>query len=149
MTLLLTMVVLTGCGNDRHAEVAERGRQVMPFDLDRTTHRFTKTDTGGVQTVSADDPNDIEQRRLIREHLRNEVDRFAAGDFTDPARLHGDTMPGLDTLRGHAGRIAITYQDTDAGAAITYRTDDAELIEALHVWFDAQVSDHGKHAEHG
>ncbi|MFB4263080.1 hypothetical protein [Nonomuraea sp. GTA35] len=35
------------------------------------------------------------------------------------------------------------------GAQITYTTSDASLIKALHAWFDAQVSDHGRHAEHG
>jgi hypothetical protein len=45
----------------RQAEVAERGSSIMPFDLDRTTHHFAKTDTGGVQSVTADDPADATQ----------------------------------------------------------------------------------------
>jgi hypothetical protein len=28
------------------AEVAERGSELMPFDLDATTHRFASTETG-------------------------------------------------------------------------------------------------------
>jgi hypothetical protein len=48
-------------GADRQAEVAQRGATVMPFDLDRTTHRFTKSPTGGVQSVVADDPADATQ----------------------------------------------------------------------------------------
>jgi hypothetical protein len=35
------------------AKVAARGAEVMPFDLDRTTHVFTKLPDGGVQTVTA------------------------------------------------------------------------------------------------
>lgn len=31
----------------RQTDVAERGQMVMPFDLDRTTHRFRESDTGG------------------------------------------------------------------------------------------------------
>jgi hypothetical protein len=148
-------VLSTGCaGNsppvaapaDRQAEVAERGASVMPFDLERTTHHFTKTDTGGVQTVVADDPQDTAQITLIREHLTAEADRFRRGDFTDPARIHGKEMPGLAALRAHDGRIAIEYQNTTDGARATYTTTDAELRDALHAWFDAQVSDHGSHA---
>ena len=45
----------------RQAEIAARGRQVMPFDLERTTHRFAKSATGGVQTVTSDDPADAGQ----------------------------------------------------------------------------------------
>ena len=118
----------------------------MPFDLERTTHRFTKTDTGGVQTVVADDPQDTAQITLIREHLTAEVDRFRRGDFTDPARIHGNEMPGLQALRAHGGRIVIDYETTPDGARATYTTDDAEVRNALHTWFDAQVSDHGQHA---
>jgi hypothetical protein len=58
-------------------------------------------------------------------------------------------MPGLAELRAGADRITITYQDIAAGGRITYSTDDPTLATALHAWFDAQVSDHGQHAEHG
>ncbi|SDN31572.1 hypothetical protein SAMN04488074_1464 [Lentzea albidocapillata subsp. violacea] len=118
----------------------------MPFDLERTTHQFTKTDTGGVQTVIADDPQDTAQITLIQQHLTAEVDRFRRGDFTDPARIHGNEMPGLESLRAHGGRIAIEYENTRDGARATYTTADVELRNALHAWFDAQVGDHGPHA---
>jgi len=132
--------------SSRQAEVAERGASVMPFDLERTTHQFTKTDTGGVQTVVADDPQNAAQITLIGQHLTAEVDRFRRGDFTDPARIHGNEMPGLEALRAHGGRITIDYETTPAGGRVTYTTSDAELRNALHHWFDAQVSDHGQHA---
>lgn len=131
---------------DRQAEVAGRGASVMPFDLERTTHRFTKTDRGGEQTVVADDPRDTEQITLIRRHLTQETERFRRGDFTDPASIHGGEMPGLALLRGHAGRITVEYAGTAEGGRITYTTTDPDLRAALHAWFDAQVSDHGAHA---
>jgi hypothetical protein len=133
---------------DRQAQVAERGAAVMPFDLERTTHRFAKTGTGGVQTVVADNPDDTTQIRLVRRHLRDEADRFRRGDFTDPARIHGDGMPGLAALRDSAGAITVDYTTTADGARITYTTGDSTLVTALHAWFDAQVSDHGDHATH-
>jgi hypothetical protein len=136
----------TTATSSRQAEVAGRGASVMPFDLERTTHQFTKTDTGGVQTVVADDPQDTTQITLIRQHLTAEVERFRRGDFTDPARIHGAEMPGLEALRAHGGQIAIEYGTTADGARATYTTDDAALRDALHHWFDAQVSDHGQHA---
>jgi hypothetical protein len=136
----------TPTNSSRQAEVAERGTSVMPFDLDRTTHRFSKTDTGGVQTVVADDPQDAAQISLIRQHLTAEVDRFRRGDFTDPARIHGNEMPGLEALRAHGGRITIDHETTPDGGRVTYTTSDAQLRNALHHWFDAQVSDHGQHA---
>jgi hypothetical protein len=156
LILAATAALSSGCAaetstptpvtSSRQAEVAERGASVMPFDLQRTTHRFAKTDSGGVQTVVADDPQDTAQIILIQQHLTAEVDRFRRGDFTDPARIHGDTMPGLQALRGHGGRITIDYRVTPDGARAAYTTSDAQLRDALHNWFDAQVSDHGQHA---
>ncbi len=134
---------------DRQAQVAERGAAVMPFSLEQTTHHFTKTDTGGVQTVVADNPADTAQIELVQQHLRDEAERFRGGDFTDPARIHGTAMPGLAALRDSAGRVTVDYTATTDGARITYTTSETALITALHAWFDAQVGDHGAHATQG
>jgi hypothetical protein len=42
-----------GADAQRQADVAQRGAQVMPFDLSATKHVFTKTADGGVQRVIA------------------------------------------------------------------------------------------------
>lgn len=146
-----TLVVLAGGSGagDRQAEVAARGATVMPFDLDRTTHVFTPLAGGGVQEVHADPPVDGEQVRLIREHLLEERDRFAAGDFDDPAAIHGDDMPGLAVLRARYAQVDVRYVELPDGARLVYETDEPAVIAALHDWFDAQVADHGAHAEHG
>lgn len=138
----------TSAGRDRQAEVAERGAQVMPFDLDATTHRFEDRDDGLVQTVVADDADDDEQVALVRSHLEDEAERFAAGDLDDPAAIHGEDMPGLADLIAGAADIDITYVDVAAGGRITYTSDDPALVAALHRWGAAQVADHGGHAEH-
>jgi hypothetical protein len=134
--------------DDRRAEVAERGASVMPFDLDATTHRFEPRTDGLVQTVVADSGGDDRQVELVREHLSAEAERFRRGDFGDPAAIHGHEMPGLAELAAGAARIDISYVDVPAGGRITYTTDDPDLVEALQLWSDAQVSDHGGHAEH-
>ncbi len=135
-------------GPSRQDEVAARGALVMPFDLDKTTHVFRKTDEGGVQTVTADDPADDEQIALIRSHLQAEVERFADGDFGDPTSIHGDDMPGLRELRARADELRLAYRELPDGASITYTSESADVIVALHAWFDAQLADHGTHA-HG
>src|SRR5215218_5337332 len=58
-----------GATSDDHA-MADRAAQVMPFDLNATTHTFTKTDTGGVEHVVANDPGDQRNITLIRQHLQ-------------------------------------------------------------------------------
>lgn len=135
----------TTSGEDRQSEVAVIGATVMPFDLDATTHVFEKTVDGGVQQVVADGDSP-EQAELVREHLREEAVRFAAGDFHDPEMIHGADMPGLHELvMGHE-RLVVEYETIDAGAQIRYSSDDPQLVIALHAWFDAQLDDHGDHA---
>jgi hypothetical protein len=162
LAVLLILAALAGCGgdgsgdgdggtggaDDRQAEVAERGASVMPFDLDATTHRFESRDDGLVQTVVADDATDGDQVALVRGHLADEAGRFAAGDFGDPAAIHGDDMPGLAALAAGAARVDVAYADVPGGARITFSTGDPDLVDALHRWGEAQVGDHGDHAEH-
>ncbi|MGA6226825.1 aspartate carbamoyltransferase [Streptomyces umbrinus] len=134
---------------DRQEAVAERGRTVMPFDLEETTHHFTPTRTGGVQDVVADQPDDAEQVSLIRTHLQQEAKAFGWGDFGDPAQIHGDDMPGLTELQGGYKHIEVRYRERPDGATLTYTTDEPALVDALHDWFEAQLGDHGDHAEAG
>ena len=133
----------------RQEEVAQKGAEVMPFDLEETTHVFEKTQTGGVQKVVADDPNDAEQVALIREHLEEEAAAFRRGDLSDPSEIHGEEMPGLEELEAGAEEMDIRYLDLPDGAKIEYEISDPTLVAALHDWFDAQSSDHGDHAEDG
>jgi hypothetical protein len=119
----------------------------MPFELERTTHRFVPRADGGLQTVGADDPDDSDQIDLIRGHLSDEAERFRAGDFGDPATIHGEDMPGLAELTKGVERIEVRYEDAPAGGRIWYRTDDPVLVRAIHDWFEAQLTDHGPHAE--
>lgn len=119
----------------------------MPFDLDRTTHRFTPTQSGLVEEVVADDSDDAEQVERIRAHLTEEAGRFAAGDFGDPVRIHGSEMPGLAELEDGAAEIQVGYADLPDGGRLTFNTTNAELITALQRWGASQVDDHGEHAE--
>ncbi|MEU5112877.1 aspartate carbamoyltransferase [Streptomyces longwoodensis] len=133
----------------RQEAVAERGRTVMPFDLEETTHHFDPTKTGGVQDVVADQRDDAKQVALIRTHLQQEAKAFGRGDFGDPAQIHGDAMPGLTELQAGYERIEVRYRERPDGATLTYTTDEPALVDALHDWFEAQLSDHGDHAEAG
>ncbi len=134
---------------DRQAYIHDRGSMVMPFDLTKTTHTFTPTDTGGVQEIHANDPNDAQQIGLIQTHLRQESEAFARGDFTDPATLHGADMHGLATLEASANKYTVQYEDLADGARITYNTTDQAVLNAFHQWFMAQLHDHGSDAMEG
>jgi len=131
----------------RHAHIAARGAQVMPFNLEETTHIFKPLPEGGLQTVVSDNPADTQQIALIQTHLQSESEKFSSGDFSDPAAIHGDAMPGLSELAEGYQNIQIQYSPLPNGGEIRYRTQDSALISALHDWFAAQRSDHGHHAQ--
>jgi hypothetical protein len=135
---------------NRLDEVAKRGAHVMSFNLEQTTHVFSKTEKGGLQQVIVKDSSNAEQIKLIREHLSKISQEFRQGDFSDPAKIHGEDMPGLAELRtATPGQIKIVYKELPNGAEIDYSTDDTKLVKAIHQWFDAQLSDHARHAVPG
>ena len=134
---------------DRQDTVAKLSSEIMPFDLEETTHVFRPTSSGGVQTVVANDVSDAEEVALIRQHLAEETEAFRRGDFSDPAFIHGDDMPGIQKLSEHLGELEVTYSEVEGGAQIVYETVEPGLVAALHVWFKAQLTDHGKHARPG
>jgi hypothetical protein len=134
----------------RQAEVSRLGKDVMPFTLAATTHIFAKDETGGTQQVVTKAAGDEAQIKLVRQHLQDIQAQFLKGDFSGPTHIHGHTMPGLADLQtAKPGQIAIEYRDIKEGAELTYKTSDAKLVAALHKWFDAQLSDHGKDAMEG
>ncbi|CAG0971387.1 hypothetical protein PLCT2_01374 [Planctomycetaceae bacterium] len=152
VTVLVIVGVLSATGQftpaaaSRQQMVHDMGSQVMPFDLDKTTHVFKVTDTGGIQQVIAKDPTDQQQIALIRQHLQHETMQFGLGNFSDPSTLHGPDMPGLKELEAGAGQIKVEYTTLPNGAQLTYTTPDPQLITALHQWLGAQLSDHGQDA---
>ena len=90
------------------------------------------------------------QIKLIRQLLRDIQEQFLKGDFSGPTHIHGQAMLGLAELKAaQPGQIAIEFRDIKDGAELTYTTTDAKMVTALHKWFDAQLSDHGKDAMEG
>lgn len=135
---------------ERLDEVAKKGAEVMPFSLDKTLHVFAKNKRGGRQEVLAKDPRDAGQIRLIREHLSALAKDFSRGDFGNPAKIHGDDMPGLAEMKAaEPGKIGFDYRELPKGARIDYSAKDERLIDAIHRYFDAQLSDHARHAMPG
>jgi hypothetical protein len=149
----ITPTLLIGAAfadENRQAEVAARGAQVMPFKLSATTHIFTKTPRGGIQKVVAKDPKDTAQLAMIRTHLTEIAQAFQRGDFSGPTQTHGAQMPGLAKLKtANPGELSIRYRELANGAQIEYSSRIPELILAIHDWFDAQLADHGPDAMAG
>jgi len=148
--IIAASAAVAAAAPERQAEVAARGAEVMPFDLQATRHVFIKTASGGLQQVRVRNPKDAAQLRLVRMHVREIATRFRNGDFSAPGAIHGAAMPGLAELRrARPGAISVQYRDLRDGAQIRYASADPALVRALHQWFDAQLADHGADAQEG
>jgi hypothetical protein len=149
LSVASTMVTLvsSGCSTvpseSRQAHIHHMGHHVMPFEMSRTTHVFQMTQTGGILRVVAKDPKDTNQIQLVQQHLNHEAGRFRKGDFSAPATLHGQDMPGLRELAKGAARLSVRYTALPNGAQIVFTTRDPGLLTAIHQWFGAQLSEHG------
>ncbi len=130
----------------RREMIHSRSSMVMPFNMNKVTHFFIKTKNGGMLTIKAKNKQDTVQINLIRNHLQNEQDLFSKADFKDPKTLHGANMPGLKVLTNSNGKFKVNYKKLSDGAELTFTSTYPTVIKALHIWFDAQLKDHGKDA---
>jgi hypothetical protein len=99
-------------------EVATRGALAMSFDLAQTMHVFQKLENGCLQKVVVKDPSNKKQIALIQSHLQKEAEKFGKVDFSDQAKIHGESMPGLAELKAGAGKIDVRYAPLPDGAQI-------------------------------
>ncbi|MFI3156547.1 MAG: aspartate carbamoyltransferase [Methylococcaceae bacterium] len=128
-------------------EVQQRTQQVVPYALDQTQLTFTKTVHGGVQHVVAKSADNTQQIKLIQANLLKMASDFRKGDFSVTEHIHGANMPGLAQLRmAETDNIKYEYKALPNGAQIHYSTEYPQYVQALHEWFDAQMSEHNSEA---
>jgi hypothetical protein len=143
----VSAVAATGVSAQTMQEhVHQMSHSVMPFDISQTLHIFKMTELGGVERVVTRDVGAADQIPLIQQHLKHEAEQFQKGNYSDPAELHGPSMPGLKELQEGATRIKVKYTQLPNGAEITFETQDLHLVTAVHRWFGAQLSEHGADA---
>ncbi len=131
----------------RQRMIHMRSHMVMPFNMNKVTHYFIDTKSGGILKIKAKNPKDTVQIKLIREHLKKEFGLFSKADFKDPKTLHGKNMPGLKVLTDSKGKYKVEYKELFDGAKLTFTSKNSNVIKALHIWFAAQLRDHGSDAK--
>lgn len=118
-----------------------RGKVVMGVDQDSSVHRFEALPDGG-RIVLQRDREDSAGTAAIRMHMREIARAFATGDFSAPAAVHLETVPGVPVMR--ARRAAIRYEagDLARGAALRIRTRDPQAVAAVHQFLAYQRREH-------
>jgi len=124
------------------ADVKKHGAEAMGFDQDKTTHHFRLYKDGGAVEVKANDPADMASIGQIRDHLKQQAKKFAAGDFEAPEHTHGQAPPGVETMTRLRSKIRYEFQPAEGGGRLRITTADAQALAAVHDFLRFQIEDH-------
>jgi hypothetical protein len=125
-----------------HEQVNERGDHTMGFSHAKTVHHFRLKDDGGIIEVTAIRGDDAASRDQIHRHLKHIAEMFSRGDFSAPMFIHGQTPPGVETMKRLKAEIKYQYREIDRGAMVRITTTKAEAVKAVHEFLRFQIQDH-------
>jgi hypothetical protein len=118
-----------------------RGQGVMGVDQYSSVHRFDPLATGGRIELQRDRDDSL-GTATIRAHLRTIARAFAAGDFTAPATVHLETVPGVPVMRARRAAIRYVVSDLPRGAELRIRSADPVAVDAIHDFLAYQRREH-------
>lgn len=130
------------------AGVQARGQHIMGVDQYSSTHSFDDLPDGGRISLQRD-PLDTVGVRTIRRHFGEIAAQFRAGDFSNPAFVHDQPVPGTDVMQTLAGEIDYRVETLPVGGALRLATSDSAALKAIHEFLAFQRADHraaGAHA---
>lgn len=137
-----TLVAQTRPASDTaFKSMQERGRKAMGVDQYTSTHQFDALPTGGrieLQRDSADSAGVAQ----IRAHIREIGAAFESGDFSTPAFVHMQDVPGTKVMRLKRERIEYHVYDLPRGAELQITTTDPEALKAIHEFMAFQRGEH-------
>ncbi|MFI5116677.1 MAG: hypothetical protein ACHP8B_08260 [Terriglobales bacterium] len=146
MRTLIAILMLAGLAIAQDAQhqqgVQTRGDRAMDFSYALTTHHFLLTKDGGAIAAEAHDPNDKVSRDAIWQHMKHIAKLFSEGDFNIPMFIHGQTPPGVPTMKRLKDQITYRVQPTERGAGVRITTANPEALEAVHQFLMFQIRDH-------
>lgn len=124
------------------AGVQARGGVVMGVSQATSRHVFEDLPDGGRILYVMVDAGDTAGATMIRQHLAHIARQFAAGDFTDPARVHAMAVPGTAVMAARRERIRYAMRERPGGGEVRITTTDAEALAAVREFLAFQRSDH-------
>ena len=125
-----------------HSMMMQHGEKAMGFSQTQTTHHFFLEKDGGVIQVEANDPQDTQNRDLIRTHLAHIAQAFASGDFSDPLAVHDKNPDGVPVMQRSKSDIHYTFEQTPQGGRVHIKTGNPGALDAIHAFLRFQVREH-------
>jgi len=121
----------------------ERGADAQGMGVDQyaSTHLFDALPDGG-RIEFQYNSEDREAISRIRSHLHEIQAAFQAGDFSTPAFVHDQEVPGTAVMAARRDQIEYLYRDLPRGGELRLVTEDAEALEAIGAFMAFQRDDH-------
>lgn len=123
------------------AGVQQRGEKAMGVDQFTSTHKFDALPDGGRIELQRD-VEDSAGVAQIRAHLNEIAKAFKSGDFSTPAFVHMQQVPGTSVMAAKRGAISYTYRDLPRGGELRIVTKDPEALDAIREFMAFQRQDH-------
>jgi hypothetical protein len=150
LSFVVALGVLYALGSksrrSRGGDAESLSSKSKPFDPRKTKQIFQLLLNGGLQTVIIINPADEEQIALIQTRLKEQAERFQKGDFSDSLIIPGTEMPGVAEMQLGVKQITIRYDPLSDGGQISYSSANPELVNSIHRWLMAQLSEQSKNA---
>ena len=111
------------------------------MDQYTSTHLFDALPEGGRIELqrNVDDPAGVAQ---IRQHLQEIARAFQSGDFTTPAFVHMQSVPGTEVMAAKRDAISYEYRELPRGGEVHITTRDPDALVAIHEFMAFQRQDH-------
>ena len=141
LTLVAACVAAPDGDGSEFAALQARGEMAMGVDQYTSTHLFDALPDGG-RIEFRYDREDPEAIATIREHLQEIQAAFSAGDFSTPAFVHAEEVPGADVMAARADHIEYAYHELPRGGELRLTTSDPEALDAIRAFMAFQRDDH-------
>ncbi len=151
-TALLIALAVAACaggsGDDRPADadtafaaLQERGKEAMGVDQYTSSHVFEDLPDGG-RIILQRDTIDSAGTEVIRAHMRDIAQHFAAGDFSIPGMVHAQEVPGTRVMAARRELIRYRADTVPNGGLVRITTTDSVTVAAVHEFLAFQRMDH-------
>ncbi|MEO8620534.1 MAG: hypothetical protein ABI625_05675 [bacterium] len=141
----LTCVVFGGgslvAQDSSFAAMQRRGKVAMGVDQYASVHHFDDLADGGRIQLERD-RDDVAGARAIQAHLRGIAKAFSSGDFSTPAFVHMQHVPGSADMAKQRAVIQYTVRALPRGGELRITTSDTTARRAVHEFLAFQRGEH-------
>lgn len=121
-----------------------RGNVAMGVDQYTSVHRFETLPDGGRIELQRD-VDDSVGVAVIRTHLLDIAKAFGSGDFSTPAFVHMQTVPGAAVMAERRTLITYAFRALPRGGELRITTQDPKALAAVAQFLEFQRMDHRAH----